>query len=203
MNYLAIDTSGEYLTVIASGKKLAKSYVENCQLSHSVILMDEIEKCLKNAEIGLSDVGVVACAVGPGSFTGIRIGVATAKAFAYAQNLKVLPVTTFELLAYNIVSERNKCVLIDARHGNYYACVFDKDNKIVYEPSFISVNDIAKISENCDIVSDKPIDGYNAKVASPSEGFKLAVESKLINATFDRETLIPLYVKKSQAEEEL
>ena len=90
MNYLAFDTSGSYLTVLAKGKgeKLVK--IEECTHSHSVILMPEIEKCLFEVGLKLEDIDLFACSVGPGSFTGIRIGVATAKAFAYALSKKVL-----------------------------------------------------------------------------------------------------------------
>ena len=202
MKFLAIDTSGSHLTVIANGEKLSVKYIEDCRLSHSVVLMDEIEKALSEAEMTLKDAEVLACCVGPGSFTGIRIGISTIKAFAYAENKKVLPVTSFEVLAYNKSSEKDKLTLIDARHDNFYACGFSKQNEVILDPFFAPISEIEKICGNYDIISDIKIDN-GLFVENKSEGFLRAVQAKLNSATDDRESLIPLYVKKSQAEEEL
>ena len=203
MKYLAIDTSGKHLTVIACGEKLIVRHLPDCSLSHSVVLTDEIELALSEAEMTLKDADVLACAVGPGSFTGIRIGVATVKAFSYAENIKVLPVTSFETLAYNISSKKRKLTLIDARHGNYYACLFDEKNEQISSPQFLNEEEIKKLikKEKCVVVSDEETP-FNSTVADLKAGFYKAVEAKLGNAVEDRELLVPLYVKKSQAEEE-
>ena len=126
INYLAIDTSGNGLTVAVGGEKKAVSRLENCTLTHSVELMGEIEKTLEKAGLDKENIDVFACSVGPGSFTGIRIGVSTVKAFGYALNKKVLAVTSFLSLAYNVEKGRKKLAVIDARHGNYYACGYDE-----------------------------------------------------------------------------
>lgn len=202
MKFLAIDTSGEHLTVIASGDKLCVRYLDDCRLSHSVALMDEVEKALFGADMTLKDVDVFACSVGAGSFTGIRIGIATVKAFAYAENKKVLPVTSFDILAYSINSDKNKLVLIDAKHDNYYACAFSADNKVLMPPSFISLEEIDRLKGEYQIISDTEIDGA-VVIREKSKGFLNAVNAKLQDASEDRECLVPLYVKKSQAEEEL
>lgn len=203
MNYLAFDTSGNYLTVVAHGQIRAVREIKECLHSHSVALMKEIENCLLDAGLELSDIDVFVCSVGPGSFTGIRIGVATAKAFAYATGKKVLGVTSFESLAYNIVEKVKKLTLIDARHENFYACVFDEDNNVILPPCFMSKSQIIDLYKDLLIVSDVEIDGLNAIKGDLASGFVSAIEQRLSNATFDRESLVPLYVKKSQAEEEL
>jgi tRNA threonylcarbamoyl adenosine modification protein YeaZ len=99
MNYLAFDTSGTFLTVVAKGKEIVVSHISECTRSHSIILMEEIEKSLEKAGVSVNEIDVFGCCIGPGSFTGIRIGVSTAKAFAYALSKKVLPVTSFMSLA--------------------------------------------------------------------------------------------------------
>ena len=197
MNYLAIDTSGSGLAVVASGRRLSKRYKANCQLSHSVILMDEIEESLKEAGITLKDVDVFACVVGPGSFTGIRIGVSTAKAFSYAEKKPVLPLTSFQVMAYNAESAKQKLTLIDARHGNYYACGFSSNNEVILPPRFINESELGEYSSDFEFFTDTE-SNY-----SPCDGIVKAVEANLQFATSDREQLVPLYVKKSQAEEEL
>ena len=203
MKYLAFDTSGTYLTTIAKGEKTSVNHIRECTRSHSVILMEEIENRLSDANLTIADIDVVACSVGPGSFTGIRIGVATAKAFAYALSKKVLPVTSFLSLAYNVCEKVNKLTLIDARHDNYYACGFNAENEIVLPPCFLTKEQVIEKMEGFVVISDTGVDGIETVIGDIAKGFQLAVEDNLKNAKEDEETLVPLYVKKSQAEEEL
>ena len=202
MNYLAIDTSGTYLTVAVGGEKKAVRFLPDCALTHSVVLMGEIEKCLAEAGIDKKDVDVFACAVGPGSFTGIRIGVATTKALAYALGKKVLGVTSFDSLAYDIQDGRKKLAVINARHGNYYACGYNASGKTELEPCFINTPQLLGYAETyevvCDVTDDVTADFITADVKN---GFIKAVESSLSLASSNVEALVPLYVKKSQAEE--
>ncbi len=203
MNYLAIDTSGKHLCVYIGGDKTATVYIKDCSLNHSVVLMDAIEKCLHKANLELNDIDVFCSSIGPGSFTGIRIGVSTVKAFSYANDKKVLPITSFETLAYNTNVNKNKLCLISARHGNYYACGYDKNNKVILPPSFLTSDEIKKSSDKFVFICDEKTPEFKSKKANLKKGFIKAVQSKIDNATLDRETLIPLYVKKSQAEEEI
>lgn len=203
MKYLAIDTSSSYLTVVASdGDKVAIEYEENCALNHSVALMGKVEDSLEKISSTPSDIDVYACSVGPGSFTGIRIGVSTVKAFAYALKKKVLGVTSFETLAYSIEDRVKKLTLICARHGNYYAAAFDEDGNVVLPPFFVSAEKINQIKDGYLVIADVDADGLGAVIADTKKGFRAAVEAKLPKADDDGETLVPLYVKKSQAEEE-
>ncbi|MBE5741824.1 MAG: tRNA (adenosine(37)-N6)-threonylcarbamoyltransferase complex dimerization subunit type 1 TsaB [Clostridiales bacterium] len=203
MNYLAFDTSGTFLTVTAKGKDSFFNHIKECTRSHSVILMDEIENCLEKASLELADVDVFACSVGPGSFTGIRIGVATAKAFAYALSKKVLAVTSFLALAYNVTDNTDKLTLVNARHDNYYACGFNANNEVILPPCFLTKEEVLAKKDGFTVISDTEVEGENFIVGDIAEGFRLAVEDNLDKASFDVESLVPLYVKKSQAEEEL
>ncbi|MBQ3234654.1 MAG: tRNA (adenosine(37)-N6)-threonylcarbamoyltransferase complex dimerization subunit type 1 TsaB [Clostridia bacterium] len=193
MKILAVDTSGNHLTVLLlNGDEPLYFFSQNIGLKHSITLMTEVENLLEKAGIELSDIDVFSTVVGPGSFTGIRIGVATVKAWAYAFNKKVLPVTSFEVLAYNSVEKRVLCA-IDARHDNYYACGFD-GGEMSISPRFVNGEELNNLCKDYTLVTDKGADYV--------KGLILAIEKKLPLATDDREALIPLYVKKSQAEEE-
>lgn len=203
INYLAIDTSGNGLTVAVGGEKKAVSRLENCTLTHSVELMGEIEKTLEKAGLDKENIDVFACSVGPGSFTGIRIGVSTVKAFGYALNKKVLAVTSFLSLAYNVEKGRKKLAVIDARHGNYYACGYDENDEEILPPCFIDRAKLEKYSKEYLVISDIEIDGVQSIVADVEIGIVKAVEANLDRASIDVETVVPLYVKKSQAEEGL
>lgn len=200
MNVLLIDTGGSHLTTaVLKGEKEYILHQADAKLKHSNTLMPEIEKVLEKSGLSLSDIDVFSAIIGPGSFTGIRIGVSTAKAFSYATNKKVLPVTSFEALAYNNQGGKTLAV-INARHGYYYACGFEND-KVVIEPCYIPLADIEVLAKDYEVVSDYALP-FNYIPADFVSGYISAVKDKLSLATLDRETLIPLYVKKSQAEEE-
>ena len=90
MNYLAIDTSGEYLTVIAKhGERTERVFRPDCLAKHSVVLMEEIDGALSRAQMTAAECDFFAVVVGPGSFTGIRIGIATVKGLAFAAGKQV------------------------------------------------------------------------------------------------------------------
>ena len=199
MLILAIDTSGDRLAVILSGDKRDEIYLSDVMLKHSVTLMPSVEEILLRNGLTLCDIDAFAAVTGPGSFTGIRIGVSTAKALAYANGKKVLAVTAFDLLAYNGVAGKKLCV-IDALHGNFYACGYDGE-KVVLPPCFITGGEVKNLSGEYTVITDKPLDGENYAVGDMLSGLKNAVNLKAGEATFDRETLVPLYVRKSQAEE--
>jgi tRNA threonylcarbamoyladenosine biosynthesis protein TsaB len=203
MNYLAFDTSGTFLTVVAKRKEIVVSHIPECTRSHSIILMEEIEKSLEKAGVSVNEIDVFGCCIGPGSFTGIRIGVSTAKAFAYALSKKVLPVTSFMSLAYNISDDVNKLTIIDAKHDNFYVCGFNGSNEIILAPCFMSKESLLEKIDGFHVISDCEIEGINSTVGNLADGFKKAVEDNLERASYNVEELVPLYVKKSQVEEDL
>ncbi len=200
MTCLGIDTSGNHLTafIMRDGEVLSVFH-ENVGLKHSVTLMPVIEDLLEKLNMSLSDIDVFSTVIGPGSFTGIRIGVSTVKALAYSLGKKVLAVTSFEALAYNTI-DKSVVTVIDARHENYYVCGFEK-GKITVEPCFMGLEELKKL-EDLPIVSDVEIP-VSSTVGDLVGGFISAVKENLDRATLDIESLVPLYVKKSQAEEEL
>lgn len=200
MNYLAIDTSGVHVTVlIIKNGSVFLEYLPNSGLKHSSTLMPLIEQTLIKAQLKISEIDVFAAVTGPGSFTGIRIGVATAKAFSYAFGKNVLPVTSFEVLAYNNCKKKRLAV-VDAMHGNYYVQGFDGD-KTVISPCFIDTETLLNYAKDYEILSAEPIEGVNTTVIELGQGLLNAVLYKKDEHVSDREALIPLYVKKSQAEE--
>ena len=101
-NFIALDTSGEYLTVIAKkGENTRVVFEENCAMQHSVRLMDAIEEAAGAVGLAPAECDFFCAAVGPGSFTGIRIGISAVKGLCAATGKPSLGVTTFAALAYN------------------------------------------------------------------------------------------------------
>ena len=199
MNYLAIDTSGSHLTVIFKiGEKYYEKFIENCALNHSVVLMPTIDEIKRENNIDLKDLDFLACCVGAGSFTGIRIGVSTIKAMAYALNKKVVSVTSFDILAYN--KKGKNLAVLDAKHGSFYACAYN-DNAIEIEPCFIDKEKLLELSKEYNLIASQDILGIEVEKVSLVNGLKLALEDKGKTPSEDIDSLIPQYVRKSQAEE--
>lgn len=198
MNYIAVDTSGKHLNIIA--KKDGKVYGffdKDCGTHHSVEIMEELENLLINADMSLSDADFFACAVGAGSFTGIRIGVSTVKALAFSQNKPVLKITSFDTLAYNIDSGKVLAV-IDAKHDGFYVCPYV--NGVAGKAAYILKDGLSEFKDFL-LVSGEEIKGLKTQVVSSADGFVKAIDKKSGEITADINSLVPLYVRKSQAEE--
>lgn len=195
MKTLLIDTSCENLLVILlDGDNRIVKKVENIS-THSTMLLPVI-----NEITDLSDIDYFGVCVGPGSFTGIRIGVSTIKAFIYALNKKAVSVSSLEILSY---TKDNKKVLpvIDAKH-TFYVAKYDENKKVVLEPSCFTKEEVEKEKEfevvtECNSLNVKPI-SIDEKV----DGFIKAAKAKITNQEWDN-TLEPVYILKSQAERDL
>lgn len=98
--------------------------------THSQKLMPMIDDMFKKSNLSLDDIDLLACCLGPGSFTGIRIGIATIKAFADVKNIPTVGVTSLESLAYNIDGNGFICPIIDCKNENVYSSLFVSKNYI-------------------------------------------------------------------------
>jgi tRNA threonylcarbamoyladenosine biosynthesis protein TsaB len=126
MKILAIESSAKAASVaVCDDEKLITQYYQNSGLTHSRTLMSMLCDMLKNADMELSQIDTVAVAIGPGSFTGIRIGVATAKGIAWGAGKGVCGVSTLEAMAWPIEDEGVIiCPVMDARRGQVYNAKF-------------------------------------------------------------------------------
>ena len=200
MNCLAIDTSGSHLTVVViKNEQVFCEFLLDSGLKHSTTLMPIIEQTLLKAGLDIKDIDVYSAVTGPGSFTGIRIGISTIKGLSYAFKKPVINVTSFDVLAYN-KRERKSLAVIDALHDNFYVQGYD-DTAVCLLPQFIDVKKLEQLSKEYQIISSTQIEGVNALVCDLKQGFINAVIAKMGEQNLDRESLVPLYVRKSQAEE--
>ncbi|MEK4427281.1 tRNA (adenosine(37)-N6)-threonylcarbamoyltransferase complex dimerization subunit type 1 TsaB [Solibacillus sp. FSL K6-1523] len=127
MIWLGIETANAPLsiTVVKDGKVLAE-VVQNIKLTHSVGAMPAIEEVLNKAGITPAEIDAVAVSEGPGSYTGVRIGVTLAKTFAWAIQKPLVGVSSLKALAANVkMSNAVICALFDARRQNVYAGVYE------------------------------------------------------------------------------
>jgi tRNA threonylcarbamoyladenosine biosynthesis protein TsaB len=200
LNYLAIDTSGDLLVFLHSNGKDYVKKLEGSQTKHSLTLMPYVEEILTEASISLGEIDFFVVVTGPGSFTGIRIGVATIKALAFAASKKVLALTSFDLIAYADNAPEKACCLVDANHENYY-CAFYSGKNQENPPSFLSFEQLKERMGDFEPCSIKPTLFVSTVLCDGLSGLKNAVSAKYENAG-DYNEIEPLYVKRSQAEEE-
>lgn len=199
MNYVAIDTSDKHLTVIVKkDEKIYEYFTEDNGKKHSATLMPELERLLNEADITLGDVDFYACVTGAGSFTGIRIGVSTVKAFMLATGKPALSITSFDTLAYN--KQGKVLALIDANHDAFYACGYD-GGKVVLSSSFLQRSEVEAILPDYDCAVSSTALPFATEIVNRADGLKLAIENKLGELSTDPDSIVPVYVRKSQAEE--
>ncbi len=195
MNFLAIDTSGRHLTVLVQrGEKRSLRYLPDCAHDHSVVLMDEVDAAFRETGLTPGGCDFFAAVVGPGSFTGIRIGISTVKGLAFAAEKPALAVTSFDCIAY--AEEGDVLALLDAGRGEYYVCGYDSEKKIVLPPAILAAENAKACGKNpCSATELFP----GCKQVNVAEGLHKAVLSKASSS--DMGGLSAFYLRKSAAEE--
>ena len=129
MKILAIDTSAVTASaaVVEDGALVAATELRS-KMTHSQTILPMVEDMLKNAALSLKDIDVAAVNVGPGSFTGVRIGVAAVKGFCFADDIPCVAVSTLESMAYNFIGLSQPqivCAVMDARCAQVYTALFE------------------------------------------------------------------------------
>lgn len=167
MKILAIDTSATAASVaLCDENKLIGEFFINTKLTHSRTLMPMVENLLSNTNMQTSDITAIAVNCGPGSFTGVRIGVAAAKGLAFADDLPCIEVSTLESLAYNMQSAKGIiCSVMDARCSQVYNALF-KCNGAKLER--ICDDRALSITELCD-----ELKGFNERIILVGDGAEL------------------------------
>ena len=223
---LAFETSAKAASVALTenGKLLAESY-QNTGLTHSQTLMVMAEDMLKQCGKTMADVTAVAVAEGPGSFTGVRIGVAAAKGLAWGGQIPCYGVSTLEAMAVSLgVYVGHICACMDARRNQVYNALFlVNGGKIerISEDRAIALADLQTELEHIDgpiflvgdgsMLTHKTLSGTVDNLILPPEhrmhqravGVALLAEEKQSSGeTGDGNALSPNYLRLSQAERE-
>lgn len=151
MPILAIDTATMVSSVaVADEKKLLAELTVQTRLTHSETLLPHIQQVLKMAGVAKNQLTAVAVSLGPGSFTGLRIGLGAAKAIAYGLNIPIIGVPTTEALAWHYpVPDIRVIPFIDAQKGNVYSAVYAWQSGEVKELSPVQVYTLDEALELC------------------------------------------------------
>ncbi|MBP3423407.1 MAG: tRNA (adenosine(37)-N6)-threonylcarbamoyltransferase complex dimerization subunit type 1 TsaB [Clostridia bacterium] len=201
-NFVAVDTSGSYLTVVVGkqGEFFSVS-IPNCMMKHSVSVMPAVDEALQKANMTLEECDFFSAVVGAGSFTGIRIGISVVKGFCLAYNKPSLPITSFDVAAYNGLGEGKTLCLVDALHDCYYACGYER-GEVILPPAYLTEEQVLSLVEEgyslCGVGKFPIAEKVEVVSCDPVEGLKNAVCAKAEKGAF--EELVALYVRKSSAE---
>lgn len=200
MNYLAIDTTGDLVVLLNIEGKITKRYLKGNQTKHSLTLMPYVQEILNETNKSVDDLDFFVVVVGPGSFTGIRIGVATIQALCFATNKKAMVLTSFDCIAYdNNVPQKRLC-LVDANHDNFYSAGYENAQNVI-KPCFLSREQICAEYADYSICCAESC-GFSGEILCDKvRGLINAIELNRDNLV-EPNKILPLYVKKSQAEEE-
>lgn len=217
MLVLSVDTSSSVCAV-----SLQENYnlIDEIDLdngkTHSENFMPIVAEILEKNNKELKDINLIAAVVGPGSFTGIRIGIASIKALAEVYNIPVVEVTSLESLARNVEVKNVVCSLIDAKNNQVYAGIFDAnyekledyiadDINTVIE-SLKKYNNIILVGDGSEKFADLLKENL-VKVEFSNENKQKAFSAGLIglkkfekNEVKNADSINPIYLRKSQAE---
>ncbi len=220
MKILAIDTSALTATAAILSKDMLTGEINTTtKLTHSQTIMPMIDELLKKVSLDITDIDLFACSEGPGSFTGLRIGIGTIKGLAYGLGKPVVGVSTLEALAHNIdVTELIICPIMDARRGQVYNGLYRYNGymlECITEPRALSIEELCEeLTEKTIFVGDgvnvhkekiKDLLGENAVFASPQNLLQRAgsvAYAALNKEAVSAENLTAVYLRKPQAERE-
>ncbi len=227
MLILGIETSAHpaSVSILQDGKIIAEVYIHT-SFTHSKTLMPMVNSALELTELSISDVDLIAVSNGPGSFTGVRIGIASAKGLALPNNTNCIGISSLEALAYNLYDTESDLTIyscIDARVKQSYNAVYkltDGKISVLREPRVISNEDIINeiealpekntvvlVGDNLELFSslkDKvKFAGYNQcyqRASSVAMAASLKYDS---NTNYDSALVQPVYLQLPQATREL
>ncbi len=212
MKILCIDTSSTLCSVaILENTNLINKLELNNGLTHSETLMPLIKELFDKSNLSLKDINLIVSDIGPGSFTGIRIGVATCKAFSDSLNIPCIGISSLEVLAYNIKNDGLICSTIDCKNDNCYFALYELSNgnyTVLEQPCAKTVQEVLDLldkkytNKSIKFVGDgiptKSTDCYLNIENLGIAGFKKFESTEVIN-----ENVLPLYLKKPQAQKQL
>ena len=221
MKILAIDTSSFPASVaITDDNVLLGEYIIRNQRKHSQNIMVMTERLFDDLGLDISDIDVFAVTIGPGSFTGLRIGISSVRAFAQAMNKPVAAINTLEALVYNLSRTNGLIVpMLDARRDEVFTAAYEFKDGVaneITEPCVMTLSEICEKYQGCNVtlVGDGAIIHKDEigetfefapmnLVETRASSVAMAAFIKAQNNTLCHYNNVePMYLRKSQAERE-
>ncbi len=224
MKILSIDSTSvtASVAITENGKILSEKFINN-GLTHSQTLMPMVEEAINESGLDIKDVELFAITNGPGSFTGVRIGISCVKGMADALNKKCIAVSTLEAIAEPLKNQDViACAVMDARCNQVYTAIFNKGNRLCddkavlidelgeelkqYDKKIVFIGDgsVLCYEKLCENIQNCEVTDENIRyVHASSIGF--IAEEKINNGEepISSANLVPFYLRLPQAEREL
>jgi tRNA threonylcarbamoyladenosine biosynthesis protein TsaB len=216
VNCLAMDTATETMTVSAEAGEACAALTLRRGLQHSPALLTVVESLLRQLSLAPRDLQLIICSVGPGSFTGIRIGLATAQGISFSTGCPLVGVSTLDALALAFTHFRGDVYpVIDARKGRYYTTLYRRGERVggyldlapqelrerlaAGEGALLAGPDAGRILSSLYPSGGVPPGVSVSTLADPSALRLLGVERFRRDGAVP-ESLVPLYLRESEAE---
>lgn len=218
MFFLSMDTTGGSCSVALceNDRILCEAYLHQ-KLTHSQTLMPLIDNCLRQTDKTIADIDGFAVTVGPGSFTGVRIGICAAKGLAQVADKPIVAIDTLELLTQNIAGfEGIVCPILDARRGQAYTAFFRNGERICadFADSIEAILEklpaepVLFLGDGVPVLREKILQARPDAQFAPEHlnyqhaghAAKLILQKFTAGELFTAETVLPNYLRDSQAE---
>ena len=222
MKILAIDTSTTHSScAVMDNNNIVGDFSINQSMSHNEILLVMVDEMLKKLNIDIEDIDLFVAVTGPGSFTGIRIGVTVVKALAMALNKPIVAVNTLEALSFGVFSDKKKIPLIDARGERVYYGVYEGvNNKNIIPPALLTIDELLEefstkgeyvfVGDCVNLYKDRILENKNFEITPACLNSCISKNACVIGKEkyergdiSDCFNLSPEYVRLSQAQRDL
>lgn len=203
---LLLDTSNFKLVVaIVDEEKneVLSYYNEKLNGDLSVKVFEVIKQCIDNANIIPNDIDKIYSVTGPGSFTGVRIGVTICKTFAWTLNKKVIPISSLELLASTNTDYELNVAMIDARRDCVYAGVYDTELNTIIEDRYISIEQLLLELKDKNYILITDDDFENINIINSKIDILKVINKHKNDVSVNPHSLNPTYLKITEAEAKL
>ena len=199
---LFLDSSDKKVIVaLLNGGKVVDSIIEENDNHLSEKFLPMIEKVIARNQLQIDNIDTIYVVNGPGSFTGVRVGVTTAKVMAWGLKKRIIPISELALLATTSINKKYIVPYIDARRNAVYAGIYDKNLNSVMADAYISIGDLMK---KIDHIEDVEFVSYYDNIEHTIEP-NIDIE-KIVQKHYDDEGInphqvVPNYLKRTEAEE--
>jgi len=202
MKTLVIDTcTNRIIVALADNSTIFSFCNEIIENQMSNVIMERIEKCFNEANIKPSEIERVLVAVGPGSYTGIRIGVTIAKTYSWALKCQIIPISSLEVMVSGYEDDKLLVPYIDARRNACFGAIYDKNLKNIFKDKYLKMDELKNELDGKEYIfvsDDTLVDCEKPKIDI------LKIINKYKNDTgVNPHELNPVYLKKTEAEENL
>lgn len=198
---LLIDTCTSNLIIaVYKDNKIIDKIIKKNDKELSTNFTDLVRKLLDNCKLTVDCIDRIYVSIGPGSFTGIRIGLTFAKVLAAFLEKELIPISSLQVLASGTTSEIIVPIL-NARRGYVFAGIYNRNLETIMEDKYISLEELNMITANYSNVTYVSCDDFDFDINKPNYDIEQVIDKNISTKAVNPHTIVPCYLKKTEAEE--